>query len=257
MVSGISDINQNYFYINSANNKINTSKSSDINSKVNTELEKMQEAYETTMFTFRKGSTKISNTVEFQMLAQFNALGNISDNPNETAQAYSNFKNSYNWNDEWQKYLVEWDKYLHSRGCNNEEELAILDGTIWNTMDQLENYAMSSLSYVMTNLTRRIPEMGSSLHIGSNIVNNVSLEALAEYSNSANSTIEKTIIATQNLLGKVDTENSGLSKDYLDELTQSLDYLIELMEEEKQGGQVDFEEYHEQYLDRMLGRYNK
>ena len=28
-------------------------------------------------------------------------------------------------------------------------------------------------------------------------------------------------------------------------------------EEKKQGGQVDFEEYHEQYLDRMLGRYNK
>ena len=175
----------------------------------------------------------------------------VFSNPNSN-QYYDNFEKTINWDEEWQKYL-------ETKGCKNEEELAILNTTMCKSVDQLKNMTATNLNYIMTNGMIRNPEMSSAPSIVNDLINSANLDDIAKYLNSTFSDFNTTVSATQDFLSKITSNN--FSKDYLDQIIAILDKLPEQIEAEKdiyhENGYVDFSVYYQQYNQNMIAKYGQ
>lgn len=223
--------------------------------EINNEVEKLREKYESLI---SSQVFKADNQEAFKGYIKACLGGSIAQvsesvfsNPNSN-QYYDNFEKTINWDEEWQKYL-------ETKGCKNEEELAILNTTMCKSIDQLKNMTAANLNYIMTNGMIRNPEMSSAPSIVNDLINSANLDDIAKYLNSTFSDFNTTVSATQDFLSKITSNN--FSKDYLDQIIAILDKLPEQIEAEKdiyhENGYVDFSVYYQQYDQNMIAKYGQ
>lgn len=151
-------------------------------------------------------------------------------------------------------YEAEFNDYMKARGCSNEEELQELNKTMFRTMDDLRNYAMTMMQSVFIEMSVRNPVYASAATNARSIISCANLGDLAEYVNSTGQNFKTTCKATQKLLSSIDP---GKTEFNLSNMSADIDNLLKTIDEEaeesaKTGKPVDFSKYYDDYRKKMM-----
>lgn len=186
----------------------------------------------------------------------------VSDDPAEMADHSAKVTKQYSLYDKVYSSIdfeQEYKDFMDSRGCENEEDLQALNKTFYKTTDDLRNAAATGMTSVLMNASMRNPEMIQYLHKVNSIVSSISVNSLANGTNSMFSSFESTGRAVQSLLGQAG--DCGLNVEELRKISVGIDTMFKQIEEEealnRQGQTVNFEKYQKAYQQQMMANYGK